>query len=174
MKKEYNIKDKVWIHIGETKLTEGRVVEIIDLAHLKEGHNPDQELYIIELKTGIDDIYEVRTFDQISPDAKGPINMFRKIKDELLKNQRFLNKVGIKVPVQGPDPLVELAKELNEELSASDERDEDEPTAEQIHAAMEKSKAAQEHVHPSTFTRPVASKKRTYAKRRKPATKPQV
>ena len=79
MKKEYNIKDKVWIHLGEPKLVEGRVVEIIDLAHLKEGHNPDRELYIIELKTGIDNVYEVRDFDQISPDAKGPINLFRKL-----------------------------------------------------------------------------------------------
>ena len=62
MKKEYKIKDKVWIHLGERNLVGGRVVEIIDLEHLKEGHSPDQELYIIELKTGIDDVYEVRNF----------------------------------------------------------------------------------------------------------------
>jgi hypothetical protein len=139
MKKEYNIKDKVWIHIGERKLVEGRVVEIIDLEHLKEGHSPDRELYIIELKTGIDDIYEVRSFEQISPDAAGPINLFRKIKTDVLKNQRYLNKVGIKMPVDGPDPLVELAKEINEEL------DYEGPTTEQIHAAMDKSLKETEH-----------------------------
>jgi hypothetical protein len=66
---KYNLKDKVWIHIGEPKLTEGRVVEIIDLEHLNEGHKKDDELYIIEIDTGIDDVYEVRTFEQISPDA---------------------------------------------------------------------------------------------------------
>ena len=108
MKKEYNIKDKVWIHIGERKLVEGRVVEIIDLVHLKERHSPDRELYIIELKTGIDDIYEVRDYDQISPDAKGPINLFRRTKDALIENQRYLKRVGIQLPIDGPNPLAEL------------------------------------------------------------------
>ena len=37
MKKEYNIKDTVWIHLGERNLVKGRVVEIIDLAHLKDS-----------------------------------------------------------------------------------------------------------------------------------------
>ena len=169
MKKEYNIKDKVWIHLGEPKLVEGRVVEIIDLAHLKEGHNPDLELYVIEIKTGIDDIYEVRTFDQISPDAKGPIGLFRKLDlKQVRENGRYLAKVGMKMPVTMPSPLVEIAKEINESLqSHDDDHEEGDPTPEQIHAAMEKSRAA--HVHPTTLTKPVATKKRTYAKKRKPA-----
>lgn len=140
MKKEYNIKDKVWIHIGERKLVEGRVVEVIDLEHLGEGHSPERELYIIELKTGIDDIYEVRDFDQISPDAKGPINLFRKVKDDILKNQRYLNKVGIKMPVDGPNPLEEVIKEIEQDTEHSDD-----PTPEQIHAAIDKSLKNAEH-----------------------------
>lgn len=157
MKKEYNIKDKVWIHIGERKLVEGRVVEIIDLEHLKEGHSPDRELYIIELKTGIEDVYEVRSFEEISPDAAGPINLFRKIKDEALKNQRYLKRVGIKLPVDGPDPLVELAKEISEEL---------EPTPEQIHAAMDKS--LKDVVH-APLNLKTAKPKRRYFKKKKSA-----
>jgi hypothetical protein len=134
---------------------------------LKEGHSPDRELYIIEIKTGIDDIYEVRSFDQLSPDAKGPIGIFRNLDmKQLRENGRYLGKVGMKLPVQQPDPLVEIAKQINEDLA---DHDDDEPTADQIHAAIEKSKAAQEHVHPSTFTRPATAKKRTYAKKRKPA-----
>ena len=141
MKKEYNIKDRVWIHLGERKLVEGRVVEIIDLVHLKEGHSPDCELYVIEIKTGIDDIYEVRDYDQISPDAKGPINLFRHIKTDILKNQRYLNKVGIKMPVEGPNPLEEIANEINSELAGYDEG----PTVEEIHAALDKSLKDTEH-----------------------------
>lgn len=160
MKTQYEIKDKVWIHIGERKLVEGRVVEIIDLEHLKEGHDPEQELYIIELKTGIEDIYEVRSFDQISPDAKGPINAYRKNKDYALKGQRFLNKIGIKLPVDGPDPLVELAREINEDLQ---DREDDDPTPEQIHAAM----AAAEQ-GPTTIYQPVAKKKFTKPRSKKP------
>ena len=81
MKTEYNIKDKVWIHIGERKLTEGRVVDIFDLAHV--GYPEDREFYVIEIQTGIDNIFEVRDFDQISPDAKGPIHLFRKTKTRM-------------------------------------------------------------------------------------------
>ena len=155
MKKEYNIKDKVWIHIGERKLVEGRVVEIIDLVHLKERHSPDRELYIIELKTGIDDIYEVRDYDQISPDAKGPINLFRRTKDALIENQRYLKRVGIQLPIDGPNPLAELLED-----------EEDGPSTEEIHAAL-----AMADVPQSTIFRPTSAKrpakKRTFSKQKK-------
>jgi hypothetical protein len=96
MKTEYNIKDTVWIHNGERKLVKGRVVEIIDLEHLEEGHNPNYELYIIEIKTGIDNIYEVRDFGMISPDANGPIAAFRR--EGLVATNRFLKKIGLPPP----------------------------------------------------------------------------
>jgi hypothetical protein len=129
MKKEYNIKDRVWIHIGEPKLTEGRVVEIIDLEHLDEGHDPNYELYVIELKTGIDDVYEIRSFEQISPDAKGPINLFRK--DNFAKENRLLKKLGM------PMPLVQY--HVSNTDNPIDFPEMPEPTPEQIHAAMERS-----------------------------------
>jgi hypothetical protein len=148
MKKEYNIKDRVWIHLGERKLVEGRVVEIIDLVHLKEGHSPDREFYIVEIKTGIDDVYEVRDFDQISPDAAGPINLFRKNKNDSLKNQRYLKRVGVNLPVNGPDPLLDLIKDIDtdEEFTGDGHdgmgsfADEDDISPDAIHAALEKSK----------------------------------
>ena len=115
MKKEYNIKDTVWIHLGERNLVKGRVVEIIDLAHLKEDHDPDRELYIIEIHTGIDDVYEVRDFEQISPDEKGPVNLFRKT--DAQSNNRYLKKIGMKLPVTLPNALDELLTEINQELA---------------------------------------------------------
>lgn len=137
MKKEYNIKDTIWIHIGERKLVKGRVVEIIDLEHLKEGHSPDHELYVIEIKTGIDDIYEVRSWEQISSDEKGPINLFRKSKEELTKAKRFLKKVGVQLPVEEPDYLAEAVSKIEEELA--------DPTPEQIHAAMDRAQEIAQH-----------------------------
>ena len=174
MKKEYNIKDKVWIHMGEPKLVEGRVVEIIDLEHLKEGHSPDQELYIIEIKTGIDDIYEVRTFDQISPDAKGPIGLFRKLDmKQVRENGRYLGKVGMKMPVTMPSPLVEIAKEINEELKGQEEEvDENEPTPEQIHAAMENSTVSHQHI--SDIIKPTKPKRKFNNARKAKPKKAQV
>ena len=105
MKKEYKLKDKVWIHNGEKNLVEGRVVEIIDLTHLNEGHSADEELYIVEIETGIDNIYEVRSYELISPDAKGPITLFRN-KDTRRAN-RYFKKIGIDAPVgeDKEDPL---------------------------------------------------------------------
>ena len=96
MKTEYNIKDTVWIHMGERKLTKGRVVEIIDLEHLNEKYNPDYELYVIEVQTGIDPVYEVRDFGQISPDSQGPIALFRR--EGLDGANRYLKKVGLPIP----------------------------------------------------------------------------
>ena len=156
-KKEYNIRDKVWIHLGERNLVGGRIVEIIDLAHLNEGHSPDRELYVVEIKTGIDDVYEVRDFEQISPDAKGPINLFRKT--NYATENRLLKKVGMPIPVE-IDHLAEAVKEIDDEI--------DEPTPEQIHAAMERAeKAKSQHFN----VRPAGkrpAKKRTFNKRKKP------
>jgi len=141
MKTEYNIKDTVWIHIGERSLVQGRVVEIIDLAHLEEGHDPERELYIIELKTGIDDIYEVRSFEQISPDDRGPIGLFRK--EDLKETNRALKKVGMPLP-QGVMDY--------------------EPTADEIHAALQRSQDAVKHT-PLNPGRKTAPKKRFYKKK---------
>lgn len=156
MKKQFNIKDKAWIAMGERRLVEGRVVEIIDLAHLNEGHDPKQELYVIEVQTGIDDIYEVRTWEQMSDTAQGPLNMFRKIREEMIKNNRYLKKVGIPVPNVEHDPLEELSKELEEEFV-----DEVDPAI--IHAAIEKSQQDTAHQPLDLKAKP----KRRYYKKKK-------
>jgi hypothetical protein len=115
MKKEYNIKDTVWIALGESKLIEGRVVEIIDLVHLNEGWDSNRELYIIEIKTGIDDVYEVRDWNQISSSAQGPLNMYKTIRNEIIKNNRYLKKVGLNIPIH---PVVEEFLEDIKDLPA--------------------------------------------------------
>ena len=97
MKKEYAIKDRVWIHNGEKALVEGRVVEVIDLTHLNEGHSADNELYVIEVETGIDNVYECRPFDLISPDAKGPIQLFRD--SSTRRANRMFKKMGMDAPL---------------------------------------------------------------------------
>jgi hypothetical protein len=94
---EYNIKDTVWIHLGEQSLVKGRVVEIIDLEHLNEGYGRDQELYVIEISTPIEPVYEVRNYEQISPDAEGPLMLFRNL-DGIVAANRLLKKVGVKLP----------------------------------------------------------------------------
>lgn len=157
MKTQFNIKDTVWIHMGERKLVKGRVVEIIDLEHLNEGHSADHELYVIEIKTGIDDIYEVRTSEQISPDEKGPINLFRKSKEDVAKAKRFLKKVGVQLPVDEPNHLAEAIQEIEEELDYPSD-----PTPEQIHAAIDRAQEIAKHPPLKTARQP---KKRYFRKK---------
>jgi hypothetical protein len=158
MKTEYKIKDTVWIAMGERKLVDGRVVEIIDLAHLNEGHDPNRELYVIEIKTGIDDIYEVRSWEQISSDAKGPLNLFKKIGPTASKNNRYLKKVGMYIPNVEPNALEELVKEINDELSD----DEIDPAI--IHAAIEKSQ--QDNVYQPLDLKSDKPKRRYFKKKK--------
>lgn len=150
MKKEYNIKDRVWIHLGEPTMVEGRVVEIFDLGHV-EGYPKDREFYVIEIQTGIDNIFEVRDFHQISPDAKGPINAYRNL--DAIGATRYLKKIGVKLP--------ESATARDYTLD-----DLDEPTADQIYAAIEKSQKDTSHspliikeVKPKSKRRPFVKRK---------------
>lgn len=99
MKPFYNIKDKVWIHLGSPKLVEGRVVDVINLEHLNENYSKDHELYVIEIKTSIENIYEVRTFDQISSNSKGPIFLYKELEQDLTEMNRLLKRVGMTLPV---------------------------------------------------------------------------
>jgi hypothetical protein len=151
MKTEYNIKDQVWIHLGERKLIEGRVVDIINLEHLNEGHSKNREFYIIEIETGIDDIYEVRTFDQISSTARGPINIFKNIED-FTKNNRYLKKVGMVTPL----PIDSVLDILNDDVD---------PTTEEIHAALEKSQ--KDSTHSPLIIKETKPKRRNYPPRKK-------
>lgn len=159
MKKEINIKDPVWIHLnGERKLVKGRVVEIIDLTHLEEGHSKDTELYIVEIKTGIEDIYEVRTLQQISSDSKGPVNLFKNTQTQ--HEQRYLNKVGMIMP--NADGVIPADDYVEADSPTGDDGDEAEPTPDQIHAALERSQQAVQHEPLSTAKKP----KSKYVKRR--------
>jgi hypothetical protein len=158
MKQEYKLKDQVWIHLGERNLVQGRVVEIIDLLHLNENHT-DDPLYVIEIKTGIEDVYEVRNFDQISPDERGPIMLYRKQPDVMREANRALRRIGMSPPdlSGGSSPVIEALME------------EDEPTQEQIHAAL----AVAERGHTTIFKPSEKNedrkprKRRTFNKRKK-------
>lgn len=98
MKNTYEIKDKVWIHISEPDLVEGRIVEIIDLDHLNEGHSPNEVLYIIEIPSSIEPVYEVRTYEQISSGPSEPINLYKSLGHNAVTANRALKKVGLVLP----------------------------------------------------------------------------
>lgn len=126
MKTEYTIKDRVWIHLGEHSLVEGRVVLIFNLSHLNEGDTDQQ--YVIEIKTGIEDVYECRDFNTISPDKDGPIALFRNL-DSVMASRK-LKHMGVKLPhIDNVD----------------DHHDSNEPTSEQINAALVRTEQSNKH-----------------------------
>lgn len=156
IKKQYEMNDVVWIHLGNGKLTKGKIVDIFDLAHA--GYSKETEFYIVEIPTEIEALLEVRTWESISQDAKGPIGIYRDIKEKSFSTKKYLGKVGIELPTES----------LKEETSTTDELDILDPTPEQVNAALDRSIKSRDDTFISTLSK--APKKRIY--RRKNERKP--
>ena len=134
IKKRYEIKDRVWIHIGGSKLTEGIVVEYFDLGHM--GHSREVEFYVIEISTEIDPIYEVRTWQQMSQDRNGPIAFYRNLEKENFtpQNLKAMSRLGIEIPIQSQEEQIEeMFDHVQEEIY-----EDGDPTPEEVNAALDR------------------------------------
>jgi hypothetical protein len=114
IKKAYKIGDSVWIYgieagFGYNRLTEGRVVHAMEIDGYPDIH------YVVAIPNGIQDLLEVRTWEEISQDSSGPTGSFR----ELLMNdhatQKKLLRSGMRLP----------KVELNPEFIDDPESDQD-------------------------------------------------
>lgn len=161
IKKQYELKDTVWVHIGSNKLTKGKIVDYFDLEHA--GYSKDTEFYVVEIQTGIDPILEIRTWEQISQDANGPIGAYRELKELDFATKKFLGKVGIELPVV-------TEEEKNEFPPVMDlDKDPYDPTPEEINAAIERAERAKNDMYRGTGNIAEKPKKRNFPPRgRKP------
>jgi hypothetical protein len=152
IRKQYEINDDVWIHLGNGKLHKGKVVEYFDLGHV--GRSRDIEYYVIEIDNEIEPLLEVRTWEQISQDAKGPIGAYRNLKDDYVTFKK-LGKLGIEMPNVGTTSVAEYL--FDDFSEASD------PTPDQINAALDNAIKARQ----DTFTSAIIKqpKKRNYRKK---------
>jgi hypothetical protein len=158
IKKQYEMNDDAWIHIGDGKLTKGKVIDIFDLEHA--GYSKDMEFYIIAIPTAIEDLLEVRTWEQMSQDAKGPIGSYREIKQGFA-TKKYLGKVGITVPTES-QPIKE-DDAMNNPLIDDDLGIKD-PTPEEVNAAIERAEQQRNQIfRPQVVEKP----KRFYGKRKK-------
>jgi hypothetical protein len=157
IRKQYEINDDVWVHLGNGKLHKGKVVEYFDLGHV--GRSRDIEYYVIEIDNEIEPLLEVRTWEQISQDAKGPIGAYRNLKDDYVTFKK-LGKIGIEIPNV---ETTSVAEYLFDEFSEASD-----PTPDQINAALDNAIKARQ----DTFTSAIIKqpKKRNYRKKneRKP------
>jgi hypothetical protein len=142
IKKSYKVGDNVWIYgitRNQNKLTKGTVIKILDLSELDFN---DEPYYLIKVPTSIEPLLEIRTWHTMSQDSEGPVGSMRDLTD-IDATLKMLSQTG---------------------LNYDEEHDPLEPTPEQIHAALEKSKTDKEHA-PLVY-KENKPKRRTFAKRK--------
>jgi hypothetical protein len=118
IKKEYNVGDTVWIagvSRNNARLTQGTVLKTLDLSN--EGFTAGPH-YIIAIPTHIETLLEIRTWGTISQDSRGPVGALREVGANIESTIRIINHVG---------------------FEAHDAEMPDDPTPDEIHAAIEKS-----------------------------------
>ena len=122
IKKEYKAGDEVWIHgiTPSNKLTKGKVITGIDLS--AQGY--DELHYIIEIPTHIEPLLEIRTWHTMSQDDKGPVGSMRNLNDFSPSDNKKIKQLGYNY----------------ESYDA-----EDDPTPDEIMAALEKSTSGLTH-----------------------------
>jgi hypothetical protein len=111
-KKHYKVGDSVWIYgvsagPGYNRPTKGSIVHQMEIDNYAGVH------YVIAISNGIEDLLEVRTWEEISQDEKGPIGSFR----ELLMNDPVTQKKLIRTGMRLPDV------DLNPDLSGEDDEE---------------------------------------------------
>ena len=100
VKKIYDLGDIVWIYgvsRDQNKPTKGRIVRIIGLEDW--GYPDDQDFYVVEIQTSIEPIFEVRTWETISQDERGPVGAFRQAvtAENIDAVDKKLSQIGLNV-----------------------------------------------------------------------------
>lgn len=107
IKKSYEVGDSVWIY-GIDKANKnpvhGTVIKKIDLSDAGYENGP---YYIIEIPTHIEPLFEIRTWENISQDEKGPVGLFRDLND-FEPSKKYMSKMGFDTAeldeLDDPDP----------------------------------------------------------------------
>lgn len=145
VKKQYTVGDIVWVYginVKNDKPIKGQVVKQFTIDF--DGFN-DEPHYVIAIPTEIEYLLEIRTWHNISQDEHGPVGSFRSLGEGASPTKKFMSKIGLTLP----DEISDL----------------DEPTAEEIHAAIEKSQKA--ITHSPLNLKETKPKKRFYNRKKK-------
>jgi hypothetical protein len=150
IKKKYNIGDTVWIYgIGNNKKsTKGTVIKSFKIDY--EGFN-DETQYVVAVPTEIDDLLELRTWHTISQTEHGHVGSIREAFINAEPARKILARTGMTFVSEdkqeftgdGHDGMGTTSEEFDRYYEHM--VDEDGPSADEIHAALEKSKVASQH-----------------------------
>lgn len=145
IKKKYEVGDAVWIYginRSNVKPAKGTVIKVVDLSDSGYSIGPH---YIIEVPTHIEPLLEIRTWENMSQDEKGPVGALRTI-GNYESTIKYAGTVG-------------FAFDDNPALDS-----EDEISAEQIYAALEK--AQKDVTHQPLIMKENKSRRRTFRKKK--------
>ena len=148
IKKTYAVGDTVWIHgvSRSTILTKGKVVYQFNL------ETQEDTQYVVSVQSSLGDLLEVRDWNTISQDAKGPVGAMREMiaASEMDAVNKKMMQAGYEFDPSYQPPEV------------------DEPTPDEIHAALERDQKAVEHA-PLMIkeNRPRTGNRRNFSRRRK-------
>jgi len=126
IKKTYAVGDTVWIYgvsRNNYKLTKGTIVH----EFTPDGYTEVQ--YVVSVPSSIEALLEVRSWDTISQDSKGPVGSLREMiaVSEMDAANKKMAQAGYEYDPEYETPDVE------------------EPTPDEIHAALERDQKAVEH-----------------------------
>ena len=128
VKKKYNVGDTVWIYgvsRDNIRSTEGKVLKIFTI----EGFNNEPH-YVIGIPTEIEMLLEFRTWHTISQTKDGHVGSIRDAFSNPDAAHKMLARTGVAV--------ISDDEEMDEENS-------EDPSPEEIHAALEQSQKDSEH-----------------------------
>ena len=152
VKKKYNVGDTVWIYgISRTneKSTQGTVIKSFVIDY--KGFN-DEPHYVIGIPTEIEMLLEIRTWHTISQTKDGHVGSIREAISEPDAARKWLSTLGVKF----------TSEDGHDSMGSSPE--EDDPSADEIHAALEQSQKDGEH---GPLVTKQAPRKRQYFKKKK-------
>jgi hypothetical protein len=150
VKKHYKLGDTVWIYGVDCRSDSIREGTIIKTFHIDRPEYTNLEHYVVEVPTDIEPILEIRTWKTLSQDQEGPVGSIREALTDPAAARKFLSKIGVTL----------ADGSLN-----SDYYSENDPSPDQIHAALEKSKESTEHT--PLVLKEAKSRRRVYSRKKK-------
>ena len=158
VKKKYNVGDTVWVYgISRTneKSTQGKVIKVFTIDY---GNYNNEPYYLVEIPTEIEPLLEVRTWHTISQSKDGHVGSIREAISEPDAARKFLSTIGVKFISNDGKYIGDGHDGMGSTL------EEDDPSADEIHAALEKSQKDGEH---GPLVTKQAPRKRQYFKKKK-------
>ena len=158
VKKKYNVGDTVWVYgISRTneKSTQGKVIKVFTIDY---GNYNNEPYYLVEIPTEIEPLLEVRTWHTISQSKDGHVGSIREAISEPDAARKFLSTIGVKFISNDGEYIGDGHDGMGSTL------EEDDPSADEIHAALEKSQKDGEH---GPLVTKQAPRKRQYFKKKK-------